>query len=152
MDRSNVFLCLDPSHACTYAHTFVEVEKRRERMMAFLNAGEALRHVHWNGNDLESVKGRRDMHMCIGADTLPRAFHRAVKGLDCYAPAGAFLFGGRTGGRAGVYREVVVEGSATGSFRSGHVGRRFCFFKLFFQIRLSGQAVAGAVRSDGVGG
>lgn len=82
VDRSNVFLCLDPSHACTYAHTFVEVEKRRERMMAFLNAGEALRHVHWNGNDLESVKGRQDMHMCIGADTLPRAFHRAVKGLD----------------------------------------------------------------------
>lgn len=82
VDQSNVYLCLDPSHACTYAHTFVELERRRETMMAFLETGEALRHVHWNGNDLESVKGRQDTHMCIGADSLPVEFHRTIKGLD----------------------------------------------------------------------
>lgn len=80
VDRSNVFLCLDPSHACTYAHIFVENEKREAVMMAYLDAGDALQHVHWNGNDLISPVGRQDSHMCIGTDTLPLAFHQRIKG------------------------------------------------------------------------
>jgi len=79
VDRSNVFLCLDPSHACTYAQVFVENEKREAVMMAYLDAGDALQHFHWNGNDLLSPVGRKDSHMCIGTDTLPVAFHRRIK-------------------------------------------------------------------------
>lgn len=80
VDRSNVFLCLDPSHACTYAQVFMENEKREAVMMAYLDAGDALQHVHWNGNDLVSPVGRKDSHMCIGTDTMPVEFHRRIKG------------------------------------------------------------------------
>ena len=80
VDRSNVFLCLDPSHACTYAQVFVEHGKREAVMMAYLDAGDMLQHFHWNGNDLFSPVGRQDSHMCIGTDTLPEEFHRRIKG------------------------------------------------------------------------
>ena len=82
VDRSNVFLCLDPSHACTYAHISTDLDKRSEVMMAYLKAGDTLQHVHWNGNDLETNVGRQDTHMCIGTDSLPVEFHRAIKGWD----------------------------------------------------------------------
>ena len=82
VDRSNVYLCLDPSHACTHAHTVVDLEKRRGVMRAYLEAGDALQHFHWNGNDLASNRGRQDTHMCIGTDTLPVDFHRAIKGWN----------------------------------------------------------------------
>jgi sugar phosphate isomerase/epimerase len=78
--RSNVFLCLDPSHACTYAQTFVELDEREAVMMAYLEAEDALQHVHWNGNDLVTNIGRQDSHYCIGTDTLPLEFHKQIKG------------------------------------------------------------------------
>jgi sugar phosphate isomerase/epimerase len=80
VSRSNVFLCLDPSHACTYAQTFVDVGEREAVMMAYLEADDVLQHVHWNGNDLVSNIGRQDSHLCIGTDTLPVEFHRQIKG------------------------------------------------------------------------
>ena len=82
VDRPNVFLCLDTSHACTHAQSFVDLEMRRKTMMTYLDAGDALQHIHWNGNDLETNRGRNDMHLCIGADTLPVDLHRAIKRLN----------------------------------------------------------------------
>ena len=47
--RPNVALCLDSSHACTYAHMFPE-QQRPEVMMSFLARPDLLRHVHWSDN------------------------------------------------------------------------------------------------------
>lgn len=80
--RPNVFLCLDTSHACTYAQSFVDLEVRQKTMRAYLDAGDALQHIHWNGNDLATNRGRRDMHLCIGTDTLPVDLHRAILGWN----------------------------------------------------------------------
>ena len=37
VNRAHVFLCLDPSPACTYAHTFADIPKPEAVMMAYLN-------------------------------------------------------------------------------------------------------------------
>jgi sugar phosphate isomerase/epimerase len=81
VDRENVGLCLDSSHACTYAHTFAP-ERRAEAMMAFVARPELIRHVHWSDSFLDDSLGRADRHMLIGKGTLPVEFHRAIKGLD----------------------------------------------------------------------
>jgi sugar phosphate isomerase/epimerase len=81
VDRPNVGLCLDTSHACTYAHTFPE-DRRRERMLAFLAKPHLIRHVHWSDNYLYDVRGRRDSHASVGKGSLPTELHRGIKRLD----------------------------------------------------------------------
>ena len=82
VDRPNVGLCLDASHACTYAHAFADPGHRRERVMAFLAKPRLIRHVHWSDNYLYDVRGRSDSHACVGKGSLPIELHRAIKGLD----------------------------------------------------------------------
>ena len=82
VDRMNVGLCLDSSHACTYAHTVADPERRAETLMAFVGRPELVRHVHWSGSWLYDSRGRADRHGLIGKGTLPVEFHRAIKGLD----------------------------------------------------------------------
>ena len=81
VDRPNVGLCLDTSHACTYAHIFPE-DRRRERMMAFLAKPHLIRHVHWSDNYLYDTRGRNDSHVSVGRGSLPTELHRGVKRLD----------------------------------------------------------------------
>ena len=81
VDRPNVRLCLDTSHACTYAHTFPE-DRRGERMLAFLAKPHLIRHVHWSDNYLYDTRGRNDSHVSVGKGSLPTELHRGVKGLD----------------------------------------------------------------------
>lgn len=81
VDRPNVGLCLDTSHACTYAHAFPE-DRRRERMMAFLAKPHLIRHVHWSDNYLYDTRGRNDSHVSVGRGSLPTELHRGVKRLD----------------------------------------------------------------------
>ena len=81
VDRPNVGLCLDTSHACTYAHTFPE-DRRTERMLAFLAKPHLIRHVHWSDNYLYDVRGRRDSHASVGKGSLPTELHRGIKRLD----------------------------------------------------------------------
>ena len=81
VDRPNVGLCLDTSHACTYAHTFPE-DRRGERMMAFLAKPHLIRHVHWSDNYLYDTRGRNDSHVSVGRGSLPTELHRGVKRLD----------------------------------------------------------------------
>ncbi len=80
--RPNVALCLDSSHACTYAHTFAEPERREAVVMAFLAKPHLIRHVHWNDNYLFDARGRTDSHELLGKGSLPVELHRAIKCLD----------------------------------------------------------------------
>ena len=81
VDRPNVGLCLDTSHACTYAHTFPE-DRRKERMLAFLAKPHLIRHVHWSDNYLYDTRGRNDSHVSVGKGSLPTELHRGIKRLD----------------------------------------------------------------------
>ena len=81
VDRPNVGLCLDTSHACTHAHRFPE-EQRPDVLFSFLERPDLIRHVHWSDNYLYDVRGRTDSHEILGRGTEPVEFHRAVKGLD----------------------------------------------------------------------
>ena len=81
VDRDNVGLCLDSSHACTYAQTFPD-SQREERVLAFLKRPELIRHVHWSDNYLYDKRGRNDSHLSVGKGTLPREMHRRIKRLD----------------------------------------------------------------------
>jgi len=78
----NVYLCLDPSHACTYCQTLPTDEERVDAMMAFLVKPIYINHVHWNDNHLFDPHGRRDSHLCIGQGTIPREFHAEIKELN----------------------------------------------------------------------
>ncbi len=82
VDRSNVFLCLDTSHACTYVQTLTDTQEREALMLRYLDAGDALRHIHWNGNDLVTNVGRQDTHMSLHEDTLPDELHARLKDWD----------------------------------------------------------------------
>ena len=81
VDRPNVGLCLDTSHACTYVHTFPE-DQRRERLLAFLAKPHLIRHVHWSDNYLYDTRGRSDSHASVGTGSLPTELHKGIKGLD----------------------------------------------------------------------
>lgn len=82
VERSNVALCLDSSHACTYAHKFPDHKQREAVVMAYLSRPDLLKHVHWNDNYLYDVRGREDSHAVLGKGTLPVELHRTIKGLD----------------------------------------------------------------------
>ena len=79
VDQEHVFLCLDTSHACTYAQTFADNEEREAVMLAYLDAGERLRHFHWNGNDLVTNAGREDRHYALHKDSLSDDLHARIK-------------------------------------------------------------------------
>ena len=81
VDRSNVRLCLDSSHICTYAHRFPEHDRERI-VFSFLKEPQLITHVHWSDNYLYDVRGRDDSHLSVGKGTLPVEFHRTIKRLD----------------------------------------------------------------------
>ena len=81
VDKANVGLCLDTSHACTYSHKFPE-DERRDVLFGFLQRPELIRHVHWSDNYPYDARGRTDSHEILGRGTEPVEFHRKVKELD----------------------------------------------------------------------
>ena len=81
VDRPNVGLCLDTSHACTYSHRFPE-DERVNVLFSFLQRPDLIRHVHWSDNYLYDARGRNDSHEVLGRGTEPVEFHREIKGLD----------------------------------------------------------------------
>lgn len=82
VNLDNVFLCLDSSHTCTYAHKFKDDKERKERVMAFLKRSDLIRHVHWSDNYLYDNRGRKDSHLSVGKGTLPKNLHEQIKKLD----------------------------------------------------------------------
>ena len=81
VDRPNVLLCLDTSHACTYVNTFPEPQ-RAKALEAFLVRPDLISHVHWSDNYLYDARGRADSHALLGEGTLPTEFHRAIRALN----------------------------------------------------------------------
>ncbi|SVC86903.1 uncharacterized protein METZ01_LOCUS339757 [marine metagenome] len=82
VNLDNVFLCLDSSHTCTYAHKFKDDNTRTKRVMDFLKRPELIRHVHWSDNYLYDNRGRKDSHLSVGKGTLPTKLHQQIKKLD----------------------------------------------------------------------
>ncbi|MBM3933049.1 MAG: sugar phosphate isomerase/epimerase [SAR202 cluster bacterium] len=81
INMPNVGLCLDTSHATTYARTFPAAE-REKVLFSFLARPDLIRHVHWSDSSLTGPAGLTDAHQLLGVGELPRAFHKAVKALD----------------------------------------------------------------------
>ncbi|MBA12378.1 MAG: TIM barrel protein [SAR202 cluster bacterium] len=81
INNSNVKLCLDTSHICTYAQRFPK-EDRKKEIMKFLSRPDLINHVHWSDNYLYDIRGRNDSHLAVGSGTIPADFHKAVKSLD----------------------------------------------------------------------
>jgi sugar phosphate isomerase/epimerase len=78
VDEPAFGLCLDTSHATTYAHRLAPSE-RMGVFDRFLDAGgEDLWHVHWNDNLPDAKRGRGDMHLPLGRGTIPLSVHRRV--------------------------------------------------------------------------
>jgi len=75
-------LCLDTSHAVTAAQLLASLDARLAMMHAYLDAGEMIAHVHWNGNYLFDSRGREDQHLSLHVDTIPPEVHRRVARLD----------------------------------------------------------------------
>ena len=78
VDRDDVLLCLDLSHATTSAHLLPEGTAREECLRDFLLPRERIVHVHWSDNYLQDSRGRADSHLYPGRGTLPRWFQREV--------------------------------------------------------------------------
>ena len=51
-------------------------------MFRYLDAGDALRHFHWNGNDLLTTAGRQDKHFSLHEDNFPDDLHERIKGWE----------------------------------------------------------------------
>ncbi len=81
VDRVNVKLCLDSSHACTYALGMKDEDKEKE-VMKYVSRPDLLRHVHWNDNYLYDDRGMNDSHAALNQGTLPTELHRVIKYLD----------------------------------------------------------------------
>ncbi len=82
IDRDNVRLCLDTSHATTCAVATSDLAEQMRRVHEFLDVGgDLITHVHWSDNYLGGHRGRNDSHLHVGQGTLPRPFHARVKRL-----------------------------------------------------------------------
>lgn len=83
VDRENVLLTLDTSHAACAAATFAGPENRFAHMYAFLKHPEKIGRVHWSDSRLQNAEAfYRDLHLIPGEGDLPRAFHQQIKKLD----------------------------------------------------------------------
>ena len=83
VDRKNLLLTLDTSHAACAAATFVGAEKRFAYMYAFLKHPEKIGRVHWSDSRLKNAEAfYKDLHLIPGEGDLPRAFHQQIKKLN----------------------------------------------------------------------
>jgi sugar phosphate isomerase/epimerase len=79
--REELRLCLDTSHASTYAARSSDPARAAQLLDEFLAEPELIAHVHWSDSWLCDPRGRRDAHLPVGSGTLPPAFHARVKAL-----------------------------------------------------------------------
>ena len=83
VNRENVMLTLDTSHAACAAALLVGPEARFEYMYEFLKHPERIGRVHWSDSRLSKAEAYyRDMHLVPGEGDLPIDFHRRIKNLD----------------------------------------------------------------------
>lgn len=82
VNRSNVLLTLDSSHAATAAAVLETAEERFAYLYQFLEHPELIGRVHWSDSRLENNEAfMKDMHLIPGEGDLPLDFHRRIKAL-----------------------------------------------------------------------
>jgi len=79
VNRSNVTLTLDTSHAASaVAHEEV-ISKRYEKLWEFMAHPELISHFHWSDARLATNEAQYgDMHLVPGQGDLPEDFHKAI--------------------------------------------------------------------------
>lgn len=83
VERPNIMLTLDTSHAACAAATLETAEERFAYMFEFLKYPELIGRVHWSDSRLTNNEAyRNDMHLVPGEGDLPIEFHRQIKALD----------------------------------------------------------------------
>ena len=84
VDKSNVLLTLDTSHAATSAAMLCyRAEDRFAYLYEYLKHPDLIGRVHWSDSRLQHAEGYyNDMHLVPGEGDLPLDFHRKIKALD----------------------------------------------------------------------
>ena len=83
VDRENLMLTLDTSHAATAAALLPRVADRFAYLDAFLAHPERIGRVHWSDSKLGKAEAYyQDMHLIPGEGDLPVSFHKRIKELD----------------------------------------------------------------------
>ena len=83
VNKPNVMLTLDTSHAACAAALIAGAENRFNYMYEFLKHPEYIGRVHWSDSRLTKAEAFfHDMHLIPGEGDLPRDFHKKIKGLD----------------------------------------------------------------------
>ena len=83
VNRSNVLLTLDTSHAATSAAAYATAEERFAYLYEYLKYPELIGRVHWSDARLANREAYFcDMHLIPGMGDLPVEFHRRIKSLD----------------------------------------------------------------------
>lgn len=84
VNKSNVLLTLDTSHAATSAAMLhYRAEDRFAYLYEFLQHPELIGRVHWSDSRLTYAESYyNDMHLVPGEGDLPLDFHRRIKALD----------------------------------------------------------------------
>jgi sugar phosphate isomerase/epimerase len=82
VNRENVLLTLDSSHAATSVAVYETFEERVAHIFDFLTSPELIGRIHWSDSRLKNNESRfNDMHLIPGEGDLPREFHKAIKEL-----------------------------------------------------------------------
>lgn len=82
VDRKNVLLTLDSSHAATSVAIYESAVERADRMFDFLQCPDWIGRVHWSDSRIANNESRfNDMHLVPGQGDLPREFHQVIKQL-----------------------------------------------------------------------
>ena len=82
IDRKNILLTLDSSHAATSAAIYEDQAERLHCMNEFLCRPELIGRVHWSDARLLNREALyNDMHLVPGQGDLPREFHRRIHQL-----------------------------------------------------------------------
>ena len=80
VDRKNVTLTLDTSHAASVAVHEDTLEKRHAKLWKFLDHPELISHFHWSDARLAADDCLyADMHLVPGQGDLPREFHKFIR-------------------------------------------------------------------------
>ena len=80
IDRPNVKLCFDSSHAASCVAEEETDEKRRTALWKFLEHPDYIGRFHWSDSRISGGESLfQDMHLVPGQGDLPREFHLAIR-------------------------------------------------------------------------
>ncbi|MFH1377696.1 MAG: sugar phosphate isomerase/epimerase family protein [Planctomycetota bacterium] len=81
VDRPNVMLTLDSSHATNNVMHLADADARRAALFDYLKHSDYIGRVHWSDSIVSTFDGKKDQHLVPGKGDLPTEFHRAIKNL-----------------------------------------------------------------------